>query len=220
MTDRTTSCSPDSILSPISRPRSRSALADRPPVSLADGDVIRPGFDAALDELRVLRDGGKQYLAALQERERERTGISSLKVGYNKVFGYFLEVTHAHRSRIPADYERRQTLTGAERYVTPELKEYEAKVLSAEEKLLDREAELFTGLRARVGDQIARIQRTSGVLARLDVWTGLAQMAELERYVRPVVDEGFELELAASRHPVLERLMARESFMPNDVRFS
>ena len=195
------------------------ALAERPPVSLADGGVIRPGFDAELDELRALRDGGKQYLAALQERERERTGIPSLKVGYNKVFGYFLEVTHSHRNRVPADYERRQTLTGAERYVTPELKEYESKVLSAEERLLEREGEIFARLRTRVGEEIARIQSTSGVLARLDVWTGLAQVAELERYVRPRVDSGFDLELMASRHPVLERLMARESFMPNDVRF-
>ena len=197
-----------------------AALAERPPVSLVDGGVIREGFDPELDELRALRDGGKQYLAALQERERERTGIPSLKVGYNKVFGYFLEVTHAHRNRVPADYERRQTLTGAERYVTPELKEYESKVLSAEERLLEREAEIFARLRTRVGDEIARIQRTSGVLARLDVWAGLAQVAEQERYVRPVVDDGFELELVASRHPVLERLMARENFMPNDVRFT
>ena len=197
-----------------------AALAERPPISLVDGGVIREGFDTELDELRALRDGGKQYLAALQERERERTGIPSLKVGYNKVFGYFLEVTHAHRSRVPEGYERRQTLTGAERYVTPELKEYESKVLSAEERLLDRESEIFARLRTRVGDEIARIQRTSGVLARLDVWTGLAQVAEQERYVRPVVDDGFDLELVASRHPVLERLMARESFMPNDVRFT
>ena len=197
-----------------------AALADRPPVNLLDGGVIRPGFDAGLDELRALRDGGKQYLAALQERERDRTGIPSLKVGYNKVFGYFLEVTHAHRQRVPADYERRQTLTGAERYVTPELKEYESRVLSAEEQLLEREAEIFSRLRARVGADIARIQRTSAVLARLDVWAGLALVAEQERYVRPVVDEEFDLELIASRHPVLERLMPRESFMPNDVGFS
>jgi DNA mismatch repair protein MutS len=197
-----------------------AALAERPPITLADGGAIREGFDAELDELRVIRDGGKQYLAALQERERERTGIPSLKVGYNKVFGYFLEVTHAHRSRVPDDYERRQTLTGAERYVTPELKEYESRVLSAEERLLERESEIFARLRTRVGDEIARIQRTSGVLARLDVWTGLAQVAEQERYVRPGVDDGFDLDLVASRHPVLERMMARESFMPNDVRFT
>ncbi len=197
-----------------------AALAERPPVALADGGVIRPGYDGELDQLRVLRDGGKQFLASLQERERARTGIASLKVGYNKVFGYFLEVTHAHRSRVPPDYERRQTLTGAERYVTPELKEYEARVLSAEEKLSEREGELFATLRARVGDEIVRIQQTSAVLARLDVWTGLALVAEQERYVRPLVDDGFDLELAASRHPVLERLMPRETFMPNDVRFS
>jgi len=197
-----------------------AALTERPPVSLADGDVIRPGYDAELDELRVLRDGGKQYLASLQERERARTGIATLKVGYNKVFGYFLEVTHAHRSRVPADYERRQTLTGAERYVTPELKEYESKVLSAEERLAEREGDLFGRLRARVGDEIARIQRTAGVLARLDVWTGLAEVAEQEHYVRPLVDDGFDLDLVASRHPVLERLMSRERFMPNDVHFS
>ncbi|HSR15110.1 MAG TPA: DNA mismatch repair protein MutS, partial [Gemmatimonadales bacterium] len=197
-----------------------AALADRPPVALADGGVIRPGFDPELDELRGLRDGGKQYLASLQERERERTGIPSLKVGYNKVFGYYLEVTHAHRSRVPADYERRQTLTGAERYITPELKEYEAKILGAEERLGQREAELFALLRGRVGAQIGRIQATAGVTAQLDVWTGLAEVAVRERYVRPVVDDGFDLVLAASRHPVLERLMPRESFMPNDVRFT
>ena len=133
-----------------------AALTDRPPAVLADGDVIRPGFDAELDELRDLRDGGKQYIATLQQRERERTGIPSLKVGYNKVFGYYLEVTNAHAGKVPADYERRQTLTGAERYVTPELKDYEARVLGAEEKIGQREAELFGQLRERVGGATAR----------------------------------------------------------------
>jgi DNA mismatch repair protein MutS len=197
-----------------------AALADRPPQNLADGGVIRPGFDAELDQLRTLRDGGRQYLAALQERERERTGIASLKVGYNKVFGYYLEVTHAHRARIPADYERRQTLTGAERYVTPELKEYEARVLTAEERLALREAELFSLLRTRVGDAIERVQATAAVLARLDVWTALADVAVLGGYVRPRIDAGLELELLGCRHPVLERLMPRENFIPNDVRFT
>ena len=197
-----------------------AALAERPPVTLADGGVIRPGFDAELDELRSLRDGGKQYLASLQERERERTGITSLKVGYNKVFGYYLEITNAHRNRVPADYERRQTLTGAERYVTPELKEYEARILGAEEGLAQREADLFNALRTRVGNEIGRIQRTATGLARLDVWCALAEVAVQGRYVRPVIDDGFDLELWASRHPVLERLMPRESFMPNDVRFT
>ena len=197
-----------------------AALSDRPPVALAEGAVIRPGFDDELDQLRALRDGGKQYLAGLQQRERARTGISSLKVGYNRVFGYYLEITHAHRNRVPSEYERRQTLTGAERYITPELKEYEARILGAEERLAEREAELFSALRDRVGAAIARIQGTAAVLAQLDVWTGLAQAAERHRYVRPRVHGDFDLELAANRHPVLERLMPREQFIPNDVRFT
>jgi DNA mismatch repair protein MutS len=197
-----------------------AGLADRPPASLSDGNVIRPGFDAELDELRSLRDGGKQYLAGLQERERARTGIGSLRVGYNKVFGYYIEITHVHRNRVPPDYERRQTLTGAERYVTPELKEYEARILTAEERLGEREAGLFNALRDRVGREIRRIQHTAGVLAHLDVWTALAEVAERHRYVRPEVHDGFDLELRASRHPVLERLMPRETFIPNDVRFT
>jgi DNA mismatch repair protein MutS len=196
-----------------------AGLAERPPAMLADGEVIRSGYDRELDELRALRDGGRQYIAALQQRERERTGIPSLKVGYNKVFGYFLEVTHAHSARVPADYERRQTLANAERYVTPELKDYEAKVLGAEERIAAREAELFGALRGAVGRAIERIQRTSAVLARLDVWTALADVAVAGRYVRPAITDGFELELVACRHPVIERLMPRESFIPNDVRF-
>ncbi len=195
------------------------ALSERPPAVLADGDVIRPGFDAELDELRDLRDGGKQFIATLQQRERERTGISSLKVGYNKVFGYFLEVTNAHADKVPADYERRQTLTGAERYVTPELKEYEAKVLSAEEKIGQRESMIFTRLRDRVGGATVRVQRTASALARLDVWGSLAETASLHRYVRPAVHDGLSLTLRQCRHPVIERLMPRESFIPNDAKF-
>ena len=196
-----------------------AALTERPPATLADGDVIRPGYDATLDELRQLRDGGKQYIAGLQQRERERTGIATLKVGYNKVFGYYLEVTNAQVARVPADYERRQTLSGAERYVTPELKQYEAKVLGAEENMAIREAELFARLRDQVGSAIARIQRTAQALARLDVWTSLAEMAIAHRYARPTVNAGPKLVLRQCRHPVIERLMPRETFIPNDVRF-
>ena len=199
--------------------RLAAGLEERLPAGLADGGVIRAGFDAELDELRALRDGGRQYIATLQQRERERTGISSLKVGFNKVFGYFLEVTHAHAARVPADYERRQTLAGAERYVTPELKEYEAKVLGAEEGMSTREAVLFDGLRAEVGRAIGRVQRVASVLARLDVWAALAELAVGCRYVRPDVTEGFALRLRASRHAVIERLMPRENFMPNDAHF-
>jgi DNA mismatch repair protein MutS len=196
-----------------------AGLVDRPPVTLAEGGVIRLGYDGDLDQSRSLRDGGKQYIASLQQRERERTGIPSLKVGYNKVFGYYLEITNVHSAKVPADYERRQTLATAERFVTPELREYEAKILGAEQCMALREAELFATLRGRVGAAITRIQQTARVLARLDVWTGLAETAVANRYVRPVVTEDFAIELTASRHPVLERLMPREAFMPNDVRF-
>src|SRR6266550_2688416 len=134
------------LLTDIGEELSR-ALVEHPPVQLDDGDAIKPGYDRDLDDLKAARDGGKQYIAALQSRERERTGISSLKVGFNKVFGYYIEVTHTHRDRIPPDYERRQTLTGAERYVTPDLKEYEAKVLGAEERIAAREADVLDQLR-------------------------------------------------------------------------
>jgi DNA mismatch repair protein MutS len=196
-----------------------AALTERPPAILADGDVIRPGFDAELDELRDHRDGGRQYIATLQQRERDRTGIASLKVGYNKVFGYYLEVTNAHADKVPADYERRQTLTGAERYVTPELKDYEAKVLGAEERIAAREAALFTRLRDQVGGATVRVQSTASALARLDLWASLADTAVLHRYVRPAVHDGLSLTLRQGRHPVIERLMPRESFIPNDVKF-
>ena len=193
------------------------ALVERPPVQLDEGDSIKPGFDHELDDLRNARDGGKQYIAALQARERARTGISSLKVGFNKVFGYYIEVTHAHRERIPPDYERRQTLTGAERFVTADLKEYEAKVLGAEERIARRESELLDTLRRRVAEATGRVQSSAGFLARLDVWAALADVAERERYVRPDVTAGFLLQLEGSRHPVVERMMPRETFIPNDV---
>jgi DNA mismatch repair protein MutS len=194
------------------------ALVDRPPAQLADGDAIRPAYDRELDDLKEARDGGKQYIASLQATERQRTGIASLKVGFNRVFGYYIEVTHAHRERIPPDYERRQTLTGAERYVTPQLKEYEAKVLGAEERIAARETELVDALRRLVAGAIGRVQATASLLAQLDVWAALAEVAEREHYVRPEVTAGVTLHLEGSRHPVVERMMPREAFIPNDVR--
>src|SRR5207245_2486553 len=193
------------------------ALVDRPPPQLADGDAIRPGYDRELDELRDARAGGKRHIAGLQARERERTGIGSLKVGFNKVFGYYIEITHAHRDRVPGDYERRQTLTGAERYVTPDLKEYEAKVLGAEDRIAQREGELLDALRRQVAAAIGRVQGSAGLLAQLDVWAALADVAEREGYTRPEVNGSFTLELEGSRHPVVERMMPREAFIPNDV---
>ncbi|HXY68203.1 MAG TPA: DNA mismatch repair protein MutS [Gemmatimonadales bacterium] len=195
-----------------------AALVDRPPAALGDGDAIRPGHSAALDELRSLRDGGRAYIASLQARERARTGIGSLKVGYNKVFGYYIEVTHANRDAVPADYERRQTLTGAERYVTPELKAYEAKVLGAEEQIAALEERVFGEVRDVVGRAIRRTQDTAARIAAADVVASLADVAAQGGYTRPEVGDGFALEIEAGRHPVVERVMPREAFIPNDLR--
>ena len=194
-------------------------LVERPPISIADGGVIAPSYDRELDDLRDLRDNSKQSLAGIQQRERERTGISSLKVSFNRVFGYYIEITNANAANVPADYERRQTLTNAERYVTPELKDYEAKVLGAEERIAERESARFSELRDLVGSAISRIQTTARLLAGLDVLASLAETAVAERYVRPVVHNRYELTLVGSRHPVIERMMARERFVPNDVHF-
>ena len=192
-------------------------LVDRPPVAIGDESSIRSGFDTKLDEWRVLRDGGKDAIARIQAEERARTGINSLKVGYNKIFGYFIEVTNTNAHLVPSDYQRRQTLAGAERYVTPSLKEYEERVLTAAEKVEERERELFEALRSSVGAQISRLQAVAHVVAELDVFGSLAEVASREGYVRPQLTDDFALEIVAGRHPVVERMMAREKFIPNDV---
>jgi len=195
-------------------------LVERPAASIGESETIAHGVDATLDELRTIATGGKDAIALLQSAERERTGIGSLKVGYNKVFGYFIEITNANSHLVPEDYQRRQTLTGAERYVTPALKEFEEKVLHATERIDVLERQLFDALRARIGAAIARLQRVSGTLAQLDVLGTLAEVASREGYVRPEVGEGFDLDIAAGRHPVVERMMPREQFIPNDVRLA
>jgi len=192
-------------------------IVERPPIAMGDESCIRDGIDASLDEWRSLRDGGKDAIARIQMDERTRTGINSLKVGYNRVFGYFIEVTNTNSHLVPADYQRRQTLTGAERYVTPALKEHEEKVLNAAERIEERERDLFDALRKRIGAQIRRLQCIAQVTAELDVLSTLAEVAERERYVRPVITDDFELRITAGRHPVVERMMAREKFIPNDV---
>ncbi|MFL5489193.1 MAG: DNA mismatch repair protein MutS [Gemmatimonadaceae bacterium] len=194
-----------------------STLVERPPITIGEEPSIRIGVDAALDEWRALRDGGKDGIARIQKEERARTGISSLKVGYNKIFGYFIEVTNSNVHLVPEDYQRRQTLAGAERYVTASLKEYEERVLTAAERVEDRERELFDNLRAQVGGQVARLQSVAQIIAELDVVASLAEVASRESYVRPVLVDDFSLEITAGRHPVVERMMAREKFIPNDV---
>jgi len=192
-------------------------LVERPPITIGDEASVRDGFDSTLDEWRALRDGGKDAIARIQAEERARTGINSLKVGYNKVFGYFIEVTNSYLHLVPSDYQRRQTLAGAERYVTPSLKEYEERVLTAAERVEDRERELFEALRSRVGSQVARLQAVAQIVAELDVLASLAEVAARESYIRPVLTDDFSLEITAGRHPVVERMMAREKFIPNDV---
>jgi DNA mismatch repair protein MutS len=195
-------------------------LVERPPIAIGDEPTIAPGIDAGVDELRVLRDGGKDRIAEIQAAERARTGIASLKVGYNRVFGYFIEVTNAHKDAVPGDYQRRQTLTGAERYVTPALKEYEERVLTAAERIEGRERELFEALRSTTGAEIERLQRVARCVAELDVVATFAEVAERERFVRPVVTEDLEIDIVGGRHPVVERMMAREQFIPNDVHLT
>ena len=192
-------------------------LVDRPPAGIGDEPAVRPGIDAELDELRAIRDGGRDGIAGIQARERERTGIASLKVGYNKVFGYYIEISNANSRLVPEDYQRRQTLSGAERYVTPELKAFEEKVLTAAERIETRERALFDALRGRIGAEISRLQCAAALIAQLDVLAALADVAEREGYVRPEMVDDFALEIAAGRHPVVERMMPRDKFIPNDL---
>ncbi len=195
----------------------RATLVERPPLQLGDDATIAHGIDAELDQLRLLRDGGKDAIAGIQAEERARTGIPSLKVGFNRVFGYFIEVTNAHRDLVPADYQRRQTLTGAERFVTPALKEYEEKVLTAAERIEERERALFDALRASIGREVGRLQCAARIVAELDALAALADVAAREGYTRPVLTDDFALEIRAGRHPVVERMMPRDKFIPNDL---
>ena len=197
-----------------------TTLVERPPNAIGEEDAIRPGVDADLDALRALRSGGKDAIAQIQAVERERTGIASLKVGYNRVFGYYIEISNANRHLIPVDYQRRQTLTGAERYVTPALKEYEERVLTATERIEARERDLIEQLRSRVGGEIRRLQQAATVIAELDVLATFAEVAEREGYSRPEITEDFALEIVGGRHPVVERMMPREQFIPNDAQLT
>ena len=199
--------------------RIEAALVEEPPASLGDGGLIRDGFNEELDELRKLARSGKDWVAQMQQREAERTGIGSLKVGFNKVFGYYLEITNAHKHKVPDDYIRKQTLVNAERYITPALKEYEEKILTAEEKIVQLEGELFGTLRMAVAESTADFQLDASLLAMLDGFCALAEVADRYAYVRPAVDEGRVLEIEDGRHPVVERtLPAGEPFIPNTVR--
>jgi DNA mismatch repair protein MutS len=193
-------------------------IVEHPPLSIGEEATIATGVDSELDELRSLRDGGKDGIARIQAAERERTGIASLKVGFNKVFGYYIEVTRSNLQLVPSEYQRRQTITNGERFVTPALKQYEETILTAGERIEARERALFESLRARVGARIGALQCAARALALLDVVAALAEVAARESYARPEITDDFALEIFGGRHPVVERMMPRDKFIPNDVR--
>ena len=192
------------------------SIADEPPVNLTDGGTIRDGFNADLDELRDISRSGKQTIATFEEQEKTRTGIGNLKVRFNNVFGYYIEISKGNVSRVPDDYQRRQTLANAERYTTTQLKEWEEKVLGADEKIIELETELFHSVRSEVRKETQKLQSTARALATLDALASLAETATRRNYVAPVLHDGDEIEIKNGRHPVVEAFLG-QSFIPNDV---
>jgi DNA mismatch repair protein MutS len=192
-------------------------IVPEPPLSMNDGGVIQPGANRELDDLRDLSRNSKQYLAQIEQRERQRTGIASLKVRFNSIFGYYLEVSKPNLPLVPPDYERRQTLVNAERFTTSELKQYEARILDAEEKIVEIERRLFAELRSRIAQQARRIRQTALALAEVDVLAALAHIAALRDYCRPRFDLSADIEILGGRHPVIEQQDMGERFVPNDL---
>jgi DNA mismatch repair protein MutS len=207
-------------LNPCALMTSRIAreLNPDPPVMVAKGNVIAKGVNEQLDELRDISHSGKDYLLRLQQHESERTGIPSLKISFNNVFGYYLEVTNTHKDKVPEDWLRKQTLVNSERYITPELKEYEDKILTAEEKILAIETQLFTDLVLSLTDYISQIQVNANVIAKLDCLLSFAAISRTNRYVRPVINDDYVLNIKGGRHPVIEKqLPVGEKYISNDV---
>jgi DNA mismatch repair protein MutS len=202
------------------RQRIHNTIVPEPPISFGDGGVIQPGLDAELDQLRDLSRNSKQFLAQIEQRERQRTGITSLKVKFNSIFGYYLEITKANLHLVPADYERKQTLVNAERFATPELKEYESKILDAQEKIVEIERRLFVELRSAIAGEARRIRQTALALAEVDVLASFANIAALRNYCRPTFDDSAEIQVIGGRHPVIEQQEiagGSDRFVPNDL---
>ncbi len=194
-----------------------AAIVDEPPFSIREGGIIRPGFHEEADRLRDLLGGGNARLAAIEQKERERTGIPKLKVGYNKVFGYYIECGRVHADSIPEDYIRKQTLANCERYITPELKALEGEVLSASDRLTALEYQLFTQVRENIAHQVARLQSVSQAIASVDVLCSLAKVAQQNHYVKPQMDDSDVIDIRDGRHPVVEQVLEGELFVPNDT---
>jgi len=200
------------------RGRIETTVVSEPPISLSDGGVIARGVDPALDELRDLSRNSKQYLAQIEQRERQRTGVASLKVKFNNIFGYYIEISRPNLHLTPPDYQRKQTLVNAERFTTPELKEYEAKILDAQEKIVEIERRVFAELRTAIAAEARRIRQTALALAEVDVLAALAHVAALRNYCRPQFDNSADLEIVEGRHPVVEQqALGAERFVPNDL---
>jgi DNA mismatch repair protein MutS len=197
------------------------AIIDSPPASLTEGGIIRSGFSPELDELREIAFHGKEWISNLQQKERERTGIPSLKVGFNNVFGYYIDISNAHKSKVPDDYIRKQTLVNSERYITPELKTFEEKILNAEEKISELEYQLFNEIRNLVALEAEAIQTNARLIGMLDVFLSFAECAEDYNYVKPEVNDEGEIEILQGRHPVVERILSPgEKFTPNDCKLN
>jgi DNA mismatch repair protein MutS len=197
------------------------AIVDEPPISLSDGGIIRPGYNSDLDELRDLSINAKTWIANLQKTERERSNIPSLKVSYNRVFGYYIEISNTHRNKIPENYIRKQTLVNSERYITPELKEYEDKILNAEENIGNLENQLFNEIRILVADQAESVQKNAQLIGMLDCYLSLAECANDYGYVKPIINDSEEIEIIEGRHPVVERILpVDEKFTPNDYKLN
>ena len=191
-----------------------NTLVDEPPLTIAEGGMIRDGIDQELDELRVIKNDAGAWLARYQASEAESTGLPKIKVGYNKVFGYYIEVGKAHTHLVPETYIRKQTLVNAERYITPELKEYEDKVLGAEDRIRAREQAIFAQLRAASEDELIGLQETAECLAVLDVYASFAHIARTRDWCRPTIDDSLRPDVRASRHPVVEHVVGRGNFVP------
>jgi len=206
---------------PEVRDRALAAIAEEPPANLSDGGTIRSGFDPGLDELRDISQNSRTYLVQIEQRERTRTGITSLKVRFNNVFGYYIEISKANLHLAPDDYQRKQTLVNAERFTTPELKELEVKILEAEERSLAIEREIFEQLRLLASSHAGRIKATAAAVAEMDVAVALAEVAAASRYVRPRFSDTGEMRVLAGRHPVIEKLAEKDAqrFIPNDLYF-
>ena len=195
----------------------QNAICEEPPITIREGGIIRTGFDGDIDTLRKAKTDGKTWLAQLEEKDRERTGIKNLKVKYNKVFGYYFEVTNSYKDLVPDDYVRKQTLVNAERYTTPKLKELEDTILNAEDKLNTLEYDLFCKIRDDIAAQLERIQKTAKAIARLDVFASLSVVAEQNHYVRPALNEKGVIDIKDGRHPVVEKMIDHDMFVANDT---